>query len=62
MDNNNTIFNIDVGNSLTTPPTVNGTGAATATIDLCAAHIKNGISLAAGAANASMVLRLFTTK
>ena len=54
MDNNNTIFNIDVGNRLTTPPTVNGTGAATATIDLCAAYIKSGISLAAGAANASM--------
>lgn len=54
MDKTDKILNLGAGERLTTTLTVDGTGAATAKLDLRAAYIKNGQPLAAGIANASM--------
>lgn len=54
MDASDNILNLGAGEHLTTPLTVDGTGAAVAKLDLRAAYLKNGKPLAAGVANASM--------
>jgi len=54
LDSSDTILNLGAGDRLTTALIVDGTGAATAKLDLRAAYIKNGTPLAAGTANANM--------
>ena len=54
LDSSDKILNLGAGDRMSAPLTVDGTGAATAKLDLRAAYIKNGTALTAGVANASM--------